>query len=308
MGTEIPAGIIAVNNTGAITLVAPLVFSVSPQITVLLEALDGVHAPPLCALCLQPLVITIIETNRPPQFSDDNVTVTPLENHSLAIPVATVNAIDATYIGTGLTFAILSVSPAVGGFRIANTSATSADIFLTAALDFEIHQSYEIVISASDQGNLPIDPVMTATATVHVLVGDVNDIAPSILSSSFTTFFTRAAFPSQLNLNIAATDPELGRNGLSSFRIVDRNDTTVFAASLFNISSSFNDCSLGTGGATTCTATITTTGDTCGVVTEANGDLRFDVIAFDDGNPSLESSPSEVSRFCHCELSNEILN
>jgi hypothetical protein len=299
----IPAGLITVNSSGAITLTAPLNFLFAPQISLLLNVLDGVHTTPTCATCLQPLVITVIQSNQPPVFTNSNQSLVVLENFTITSALTSLTAIDTTYIGDGLTFAIASVSPpsSNGLFRLVNTSATTVDVFLTAPLNFEQQTTHSMVITATDTGNPPNDPSQSTSMTLNLGVINVNDLPPVILSSAFTIFYTRSRVPGPLSVLVVATDSENGNDGLLGFRMEERDDTTVSAGTFFNITSDLADC-VTAQGSTTCSAQLATTGDTCGTVTEPNGQLRFNVIAFDHGNPSLDSIPSQVRPFIDIAL------
>lgn len=110
---------------------------------------------------------------------------------------------DTNYVGSaGLVYAVESVSPsAVGVFSVTSTSS-GVSLVLAGSLDYETTTRYTVVVNATDAGNPPDGPPLTGRATVVVVVGDVNDVAPTLQQASYTTFFTRSAAPAELSLQV----------------------------------------------------------------------------------------------------------
>uniref|UniRef100_A0A087YBZ7 Protocadherin-15 n=1 Tax=Poecilia formosa TaxID=48698 RepID=A0A087YBZ7_POEFO len=109
--------------------------------------------------------------------------------------------------------------------NVFNLSRTIGLLLLGKPLDREITDQYRLIVTASD-GN----PGGTSTATVSIVVTDVNDNDPKFNITLGTNFTVQEE---QVNLfvgQVRATDPDAGANGQVYYRIVNFPDLFVISA------------------------------------------------------------------------------
>ncbi len=172
-------------------------------------ARDG-GQPPLEAFVSVRIVITDVNDNAP-EFSQSEYTVEISEAVRLLTVVATVTASDAD---TGSNREI--VYTLVGGAGIFQVDPAIGEVFTIAEVDREGRESYELEITASDQGS----PPLTSRTTLFVNISDVNDNAP---------VFTLATYQFTVAENVAA-----GGIGSVSASDLDANENAFITYSLDN--------------------------------------------------------------------------
>ncbi|NWQ83286.1 PCDBF protein, partial [Columbina picui] len=94
--------------------------------------------------------------------------------------------------------------------------SASGEIKLTRALDFEAAEKYELSVQASDGGGL------SAICNVLVEVVDVNDNAPELVVSSFSSPLPENALPGTVVALFAVRDRDSGANGKISCALEDQ--------------------------------------------------------------------------------------
>ncbi|NWQ83287.1 PCDB4 protein, partial [Columbina picui] len=94
--------------------------------------------------------------------------------------------------------------------------SASGEIKVTRALDFEVAEKFELTVQASDGGGL------SAICKVLVEVVDVNDNAPELVVSSFTSPLPENALPGTVVALFNVKDRDSGANGKISCALEDQ--------------------------------------------------------------------------------------
>ncbi|XP_037637635.1 protocadherin-15-like isoform X7 [Sebastes umbrosus] len=109
--------------------------------------------------------------------------------------------------------------------KVFNLSETIGLLLLGEPLDRETMDQYRLIVTASD-GN----PGGTSTATVNIVVTDVNDNDPEFDLAILTNFTVREEEANLFVGEVLATDPDLGVNGQVRYRIVNHPDLFLIGA------------------------------------------------------------------------------
>ncbi|XP_041116855.1 cadherin-23-like isoform X4 [Polyodon spathula] len=94
------------------------------------------------------------------------------------------------------------------------------------SLDRETQASYSLIIEAIDNG--PAGSRHTGTATVNIIVQDVNDNRPIFLQNSYETSVLETIPESTSIVQVQATDADEGENGRVLYRILSGNGNSMF--------------------------------------------------------------------------------
>lgn len=159
-------------NTGLVTTVAVLDREVQGSHELHVSARDG---GPNTKYASTHLKVTILDENdEAPRFSEDVINVTLSENTPAYSLVATLTAVDNDQ-GTNGSVAY-SFHPSVlhDYPKTFTLDALTGQLMTMVALDRETISEYQILVIAKDQGT----PVQSSTATVVLMLEDINDNSP----------------------------------------------------------------------------------------------------------------------------------
>uniref|UniRef100_A0A665X9G9 Protocadherin-15 n=1 Tax=Echeneis naucrates TaxID=173247 RepID=A0A665X9G9_ECHNA len=106
--------------------------------------------------------------------------------------------------------------------KVFNLSATIGLLLLRKPLDRETTDQYRLIVTASD-GN----PGGTSTATVNIVVTDVNDNDPVFNLTAPVNFTVQEEQANLFVGHVRATDPDAGANGQVRYRIVNHPDLFI---------------------------------------------------------------------------------
>ncbi|TKS68438.1 Protocadherin-16 Protein dachsous -like protein 1 [Collichthys lucidus] len=162
------------------------------------------------------VTVLVLDINdNAPVFSNEVYYFTVSEGSSPQGLVGTVKAMDKDSGKNGqLSYILLSDGKF---FRI---NAKTGEIINWVALDREQHSQHSLKVMVTDQGH----PRLNATATVHILVTDINDNTPQfthLSASKELNVQIRADLPAgSLVTNMFAKDLDAGENGTVTFSLV----------------------------------------------------------------------------------------
>ena len=104
-----------------------------------------------------------------------------------------------------------------------NVTSNTGWIILVGQLDRETVERYSLIVVATDNGT----PAATATASVIVTVLDSNDNEPRFEKEVYT-FEILENLPSGVLIGtVRASDPDLGKNALLRFSVVQPNSSFI---------------------------------------------------------------------------------
>ena len=208
--------------TGVISLVQSLNFEMEDSYLLEVTATDQGTVPMSGTTSV---AIEVININEFPPVVSGNETIDLSELTPIGEAIAEIIASDVD--GMGISFTIMSIS--AGGVSGASDGFYSINdtgfVFLEQSLDFEITQSYTIVIQVSDGEH-------TATTFLSINVLDANDNIPIFGNPTFFQTTEESLAPASIG-TVVATDADSGTNGLITYSIVPTS-----GSHLFNISSS----------------------------------------------------------------------
>ncbi|XP_075932650.1 cadherin-23 isoform X2 [Anarhichas minor] len=150
-----------------------------------------------------PLTVTILDQNdNPPVFSPSSFSVRLPENSPSGVVVTQLSATDADSGSNGwLMYRLESgaqdrfvVDPLSGAVLVGNTT-----------LDREERGSYRLVVMATDRGT----PPMSSTATLTVILDDVNDSRPRFIEPVTMINVNESTPPGMVVTTLTAEDPDL---------------------------------------------------------------------------------------------------
>jgi len=119
------------------------------------------------------------------QFTEAQYIISIPEDTEVGAVVVVVGVTDRRQLNRQIQFAITSGDPR----RQFVVNVTAGDITLAGSLDRETQGSHTLTVMAFDAGTTPVS-FQSASATVLVLVGDVNDNAPAFTQEQFSTTVT----------------------------------------------------------------------------------------------------------------------
>ncbi|XP_035681485.1 protein dachsous-like [Branchiostoma floridae] len=159
--------------------------------------------------------VTVTDDNdNDPRFTQESYHFSLVENLPTGTTVGTVFAVDADIGNNGdLDFSII---PNNSSFII-TTGHQRGVIKTKRPLDRETTARYDLVLKVRDRGT----PPRTATATLHIVVEDMNDNAPYFSHSGQYLGEVEEHQPNGTEvIRVLADDPDNGENGTITYRLV----------------------------------------------------------------------------------------
>ncbi|CAI5652143.1 unnamed protein product [Oreochromis niloticus] len=175
--------------------------------TLILTAMDGGKPPKSGTMNV---LVSVLDVNdNGPVFSKDAYTVTLHENARVNTTVIQVNATDLDDGPNG--DVVYSFSNGVNRkfFKLFDINQKTGEIIVKGLIDYEERDRYEIEIQASDKGL----PPMATQKSVIIKIVDVNDNAPDIEVTSFSSSIPEDSRPGTTVALISVNDLDSGVNG-----------------------------------------------------------------------------------------------
>ncbi|XP_034086833.1 protocadherin alpha-3-like isoform X9 [Gymnodraco acuticeps] len=175
--------------------------------SLLLTAMDGGKPPKSGTMNI---VVNVLDVNdNAPVFSKDVYSVMLIENAPVGTTVIQVNATDLDQGPNGDVVYSLSNSMNLNILNLFDINALTGEIKVKGLIDYEEKDRYEIEIEASDKGLAPF----ITDKSVIIKILDVNDNAPEIEVTSFSSSIPEDSRPGTTVALISVNDLDSGLNG-----------------------------------------------------------------------------------------------
>ncbi|XP_074503756.1 protocadherin alpha-3-like [Sebastes fasciatus] len=172
-----------------------------------LTALDGGKPPKSGNMNI---LVNVLDVNdNAPVFSKDVYSVTLSENAPVGKTVIQVNATDSDEGPNGEVVYSFSNSMNQNMLNMFDINPSTGEIIVKGLIDYEEKDKYEIEIQASDKGLAPL----TTEKSVIIKIIDVNDNAPEIEVTSFSSSIPEDSRPGTTVALISVNDLDSGLNG-----------------------------------------------------------------------------------------------
>uniref|UniRef100_A0A668VCQ9 Cadherin domain-containing protein n=1 Tax=Oreochromis aureus TaxID=47969 RepID=A0A668VCQ9_OREAU len=175
--------------------------------SLVLTALDGGKPPKSGDMNI---LVNVLDVNdNTPIFSKDLYSVKLNENAPVGTEVIQVNATDPDHSQNGEVVYSFGNSVSNNVFNLFDIDQSTGKITVKGLLDYEQKDKYEIEIQASDRGLAPL----TTEKSVIIKIVDVNDNAPEIEVTSFSSSIPEDSRPGTTVALISVNDLDSGLNG-----------------------------------------------------------------------------------------------
>ncbi|XP_020655031.3 protocadherin alpha-3 isoform X3 [Pogona vitticeps] len=166
--------------------------------------------PPLAGHCK--VVVEILDMNdNAPQLSLKSLSVPVPEDSPLGMTVALISISDRDSGANGRVSC--SLWPLGLPFKLMSTFKNYYSLVLEEPLDREQLAEYVLVVMAHDEGT----PPLSASSTLLVPIGDINDNAPAFSQPTYTVFVKENNPPGAHIFTVSASDPDVEENSLISY-------------------------------------------------------------------------------------------
>ncbi|XP_066524886.1 protocadherin alpha-3-like [Hoplias malabaricus] len=190
-----------------LVLKTPLDRETTRSVGLVLTAVDGGRPPKSGSM---EIVVDVLDINdNMPVFAKDVYSALLNENAPIGTTIIQVNATDLDEGSNGEVVYSFGNHVSDKLRRLFDVNPLTGEIVVKGQVDFEAKDSYEIDIQASDKGS----PPLTADKSVLIKIGDVNDNAPEIEVTSFSSSIPEDSRPGTTVALISLSDLDSGANG-----------------------------------------------------------------------------------------------
>uniref|UniRef100_A0A3P8V9E8 Protocadherin 2 alpha a 15 n=1 Tax=Cynoglossus semilaevis TaxID=244447 RepID=A0A3P8V9E8_CYNSE len=175
--------------------------------SLVLTALDGGKPPKFGEMNINVKVLDV--NDNVPAFSQETYSVMLNENVPVGTTIIRVNATDSDEGPNGVVVYSFSNSVSHRLLNLFDINPSTGEITVKGSIDYEDKSRYEIEIQASDRGLAPL----STQKSVIITVTDVNDNAPEIEVTSFSSYVPENSRPGSTVALISVNDLDSGLNG-----------------------------------------------------------------------------------------------
>nr|XP_028594287.1 LOW QUALITY PROTEIN: protocadherin alpha-3-like [Podarcis muralis] len=199
---------------GEIRTKEKLDFEENHQYEIQVQASDK-GSNPMTGYCS--VVVEVLDVNdNAPEMSLKSLLVPVPEDSLPGMVVALISVSDQDYGTNGQISCFLH--PPELPFKLVSTFKNYYSLVVSEPLDREQVAEYKLLVTAQDQGT----PSLSATSSLVVPIGDVNDNAPAFAQPSYTVFVKENNPPGAHIFTVSASDPDVAENALVSYWIDEK--------------------------------------------------------------------------------------
>ncbi|XP_063060193.1 protocadherin beta-16-like [Engraulis encrasicolus] len=210
--------------SGEIKVMGPIDFEEESSYELRVQAKDGAGLASNVKVVID---ITDVNDNAPVILVKSLTDQIP-ENTEPGTEVGIINVQDKDTEGNGqVRCAILGNVP----FKLNPSIKNYFSLVTTAALDREAIDSYNITITASDDGS----PPLSSSKTIHLSVSDVNDNPPVFEEQSYSAYVSENNKPGSSVCSVSARDPDWRQNGTVFYSLLPSEVNGVALSSYLSI-------------------------------------------------------------------------
>ncbi|XP_067852117.1 protocadherin alpha-C2-like [Heptranchias perlo] len=185
------------------------------------------------------IFVSIFDINdNVPRFTQSSYSVYLMENNTPGASIFSVTALDPDLDKNGeVIYSILESpirdGPAPSYFTI---NSKSGSIYALRSFDYEQLKNFQIKVQAQDAGS----PPLSSTVMLTVIILDINDNAPLIISpltwnsSAAVEIMPQSMYPGYLVSKVMANDADSGQNARLSYELVEATDRSLFSVGLYS--------------------------------------------------------------------------
>ncbi len=222
-------GMFTISQSGVLQLISELDYEAVQSYSLELVCVDG-GMPSRHDSITVPVTVSPINDNAP-EFGSETLEVSVTENLMVSSQIGTIfEASDMDLAPHNiLHYSIISGNENPRAFSI---SSTTGQLTLIQALDYEVKQTFSLVVLAEDSGG-QADPdftVLNDTITVQIAVTDYNDNNPVFSKPVYSgSIEERASIDDQVLFDgtISCTDQDSGTNGEISLHIIEESPFAI---------------------------------------------------------------------------------
>uniref|UniRef100_A0A672YLR9 Protocadherin alpha-2-like n=1 Tax=Sphaeramia orbicularis TaxID=375764 RepID=A0A672YLR9_9TELE len=220
------------SETGEITVKGALDYEDTHAYEVRVQAMDQGSVP---RSAYAKLLIEVIDVNdNAPEISITSLMTHVKEDAELGTIVALITVSDKDGGNNGLTNCkVVGSVP----FKLQSNYKNDYSLVVDGPLDREHTPFYNVTITATDEGSLPLSSIRIIT--VHV--SDVNDNAPQFTEHVINVYVKENSPTGSSLYRIKAYDADLNDNAKMTYTLLDNYPKNIPASSLLNINSETGD-------------------------------------------------------------------
>ncbi|XP_056373113.1 protocadherin gamma-B4-like isoform X48 [Hyla sarda] len=214
------------SETGVITTIGDLDYELVKTYEMMVEATDGGGLVAKCTI-----IIEVVDVNdNAPEIIILSLLTPILEDSPLGTLVALINLKD---LDSGKNGEVTCQIPEISTFTLIPSSNNYYKVITANHLDREVNSTYNITITAEDEG---IPPKVTKK-TISIIILDINDNPPLFDKPSYTTYIPEHTPTGTSMLYVHTTDLDENENARVIFSILNTDVDDIPVTSYVSINS-----------------------------------------------------------------------
>ncbi|XP_071380371.1 protocadherin alpha-8-like [Centroberyx affinis] len=219
-------------KTGTVTNKENIDFEVNNAFEIRVQANDGASSP---MTSHAKLLIEVLDVNdNAPEISVTSLLQTVKEDASIGTAIALVSVLDKDGGKNGMVNCKINNNVP---FKLDSNYKNYYSLVVDGPLDRESVSQYNVTITATDEGSLPL----SSTSVIVVHVSDVNDNKPRFPDPVINVYVKENNPIGVVIKTVSAVDADVDQNGQVSYSFLDSNSNSLPLSTMVNINSETGD-------------------------------------------------------------------